>query len=83
VRQRRTEEREREVDEGGPGCNFGEMQGPYCNASITFNPVLKWRWGQKQKCVVFQMYNFALRFIHRRAIVLTLTQILAKFSNFM
>jgi hypothetical protein len=25
-----TEEREREVDEGGPKCNFREMQGPYC-----------------------------------------------------
>jgi hypothetical protein len=37
------EEREREVDEGGPNCNFVEMQGPYCNASITFKPVLKWR----------------------------------------
>jgi hypothetical protein len=36
-------EREREVDEGGPECNFREMQGPYCNASIAFKPVLKWR----------------------------------------
>jgi hypothetical protein len=49
-----TEEREREVDEGGSKCNFREMQGPYCNASITFKPVLKWRWAQKQKCRVFQ-----------------------------
>jgi hypothetical protein len=62
-----TEEREREVDEGGPKCNFREMQGPYCNASITFKPVLKWRWAQKQKCMVFQNVKFALRFIHRRA----------------
>jgi hypothetical protein len=50
----RTEEREREVDEGGPNCNFRETQGPYYNASITFKPVLKWRWAQKQKCIVFQ-----------------------------
>jgi hypothetical protein len=49
-----TEEGEREVDEGGLKCNFREMQGPYCNASITFKPVLKWRWAQKQKCMVFQ-----------------------------
>jgi hypothetical protein len=41
ARQRRTEEREREVDEEGPNCNIIEMQGPYCNASITFKPVLK------------------------------------------
>jgi hypothetical protein len=47
-------EREREVDEEGLNCNFREMQGPYCKASITFKPVLKWRWTQKQKCVVFQ-----------------------------
>jgi hypothetical protein len=48
------EEREREVDEGGPVCNFRELQGPYCNISITFKPVLEWRWAQKQKCMVFQ-----------------------------
>jgi hypothetical protein len=42
-----TEEREREVDEGGSKRNFREMQGPYYNASITFKPVLKWRWAQK------------------------------------
>jgi hypothetical protein len=51
---REAEEREREVDEGGLKCNLREMQGPYCNASITFKPVLKWRWAQKQKCMVFQ-----------------------------
>jgi hypothetical protein len=49
-----TEEVGREVDEEGLNCNFREMQGPYCNASITFKPVLKWRWAQKQKCMVFQ-----------------------------
>jgi hypothetical protein len=54
ARQRRTEEREREVDEEGPKCNIIEMQGPYCNAYITFKPRLKWRWAQKQKCMVFQ-----------------------------
>jgi hypothetical protein len=48
------EEREREVDEGGPKCNFRELQGPYYNVPITFQPVLKWRWAQKQKCMVFQ-----------------------------
>jgi hypothetical protein len=46
--------REREVDEDGLNCNFREMQGPYCKASITFKPVLKWRWAQKQKCMVSQ-----------------------------
>jgi hypothetical protein len=49
-----TEEGEREVDEEGLNCNFREKQGSYCNASITFKPVLKWRWAQKQMCVVFQ-----------------------------
>jgi hypothetical protein len=48
------EEGEGEVDEEGLNCNFREMQGPYCKASITFKPVLKWRWAQKQKCVAFQ-----------------------------
>jgi hypothetical protein len=47
-------EGEREVDEEGLNCNFREKLGPYCNASITFKPVLKWRLAQKQKCVVFQ-----------------------------
>jgi hypothetical protein len=41
ARQRRIEEREREIDEEGPKCNIIELQGPYCNASITFKPVLK------------------------------------------
>jgi hypothetical protein len=54
ARQRRTEEREREVDEEGPKCDITELQGPYCNASITFKPVVKLRWAQKQKCMVFQ-----------------------------
>jgi hypothetical protein len=49
-----TEEKEREVDEGRPKRNFREMLGPYYNASITFKPVLKWRWAQKQKFRVFQ-----------------------------
>jgi hypothetical protein len=53
-------EGEREVDEGGSKCNFREMQGPYCNASITFKPVLKWRWAQKKKCLVF--HNIQLYF---------------------
>jgi hypothetical protein len=51
---KKTEEREREVHEGGPNCNITEMQGPYCNDLITFKAMLKWRWAQKQKCMVFQ-----------------------------
>jgi hypothetical protein len=43
-----------EEDDGGPRCNITEMQGPYCNDLITFKPVLKWKWAQKQKCKVFQ-----------------------------
>jgi hypothetical protein len=31
-----------------------EKQGPYFNDLITFKPVLKWKWAQKQKCMVFQ-----------------------------
>jgi hypothetical protein len=31
-----------------------ETQGLHCKASITFKQVLKWRWSQKQKCIVFQ-----------------------------
>jgi hypothetical protein len=34
--------------------NFRETQGLHCKALITFKPVLKWRWSQKQKCIVFQ-----------------------------
>jgi hypothetical protein len=56
-----TEEREREVDEGGPKYNFREMQGPYCNASITFKPEPKCRWAQKQKCKVFQDLQLCFR----------------------
>jgi hypothetical protein len=41
ARGRETEEREREVDEGGPSCKLQKVQGPYCNAQITFKPVLK------------------------------------------
>jgi hypothetical protein len=41
ARGRETEEREREVDEGGPSCKLQKVQGPYCNAQITFKPELK------------------------------------------
>jgi hypothetical protein len=55
VRQRRSKGgREREVYEGGPGCKNQKRQGPHCNASTTFKPVLKSRWAQKKKCRVFQ-----------------------------
>jgi hypothetical protein len=33
---------------------FRETQGLHHKASITFKQVLKWRWSQKQKCIVFQ-----------------------------
>jgi hypothetical protein len=78
----KTEEGEREVDEGGPKYNFRKMQGPYCNASITFKPVLKWRWAQKQNVWFFKMYNFALRFILRRAKDLQLIRNSTRFLNF-
>jgi hypothetical protein len=67
-----TEEGERGVDEEGLKCNIRGKQGLLCKAPITFKPVLKWRWAQKQKCMVFQDYNFALGFICRRATVLKL-----------
>jgi hypothetical protein len=54
ARGRETEEIEGEVDEGGLDCKFQKEQGPHCNAQVTFKPVLKWRWAQKQKCRVFQ-----------------------------
>jgi hypothetical protein len=41
VRDRETEEREREVDEGGPKCNITGIQGPYYKDLITFKAVLK------------------------------------------
>jgi hypothetical protein len=41
-------------DDGGPGCKKQKIQGPHCNVLVTFQLVLKWRWAQKQKCVVFQ-----------------------------
>jgi hypothetical protein len=49
-----TEEGERGVDKEGLKCNIREKQGLHCKAPITFKPVLKWRWAQKQKCMVFQ-----------------------------
>jgi hypothetical protein len=54
VRQRRNTGGRERGRRRGPNCNFRKMQGPYCNASITFKPVLQWRWAQKQKCMVFQ-----------------------------
>jgi hypothetical protein len=45
VRRQRRAQRNRggggEVDEGGLDCNFQKVQGPYCNAQITFKPELK------------------------------------------
>jgi hypothetical protein len=38
----------------GPICKTSKVQGPHCNALITFKPVLNLRWAQKQKCRVFQ-----------------------------
>jgi hypothetical protein len=38
----------------GPGCKKQKVQGSHCKAWITFTLMLKWRWIQKQKCVVFQ-----------------------------
>jgi hypothetical protein len=35
-------------------CKNSKVQGPHCNAGVTFKPVLKLRWAQKQKCMVFQ-----------------------------
>jgi hypothetical protein len=54
ARQRNRGARGLEEDDGGPSCKKQKIQGPYCNAQITFKPVLKWRWAQKQKCMVFQ-----------------------------
>jgi hypothetical protein len=41
ARGRETEEMGREVDEGGPSCQFQKIQGPHCNAQVTFIPELK------------------------------------------
>jgi hypothetical protein len=38
----------------GQICKISKVQGPHCNALVTFKPVLNWRWAQKQKCRVFQ-----------------------------
>jgi hypothetical protein len=54
----RVEEIGPEEDEGGPRCNFIEMQGPYCNSLITFKPGHKCTWAQKKKCMVFQNIHF-------------------------
>jgi hypothetical protein len=40
---------------------FREMQGLLCKASITFKPVLKWRWSQKQKCIVYQALQLCFK----------------------
>jgi hypothetical protein len=61
VRQRRNRGGREGGRRRGPKCNFREMQGPYCNASITFKLLLKWRWAQKQKCMVFQVLQLYFR----------------------
>jgi hypothetical protein len=43
-----------EEEDGGPSCKLQKIQGPYCKAWTTFTPMPRWRWAQKQKCVVFQ-----------------------------
>jgi hypothetical protein len=41
ARGREIEERGREVDEGGPSCKLQKIQGPHCNAQVTFKLELK------------------------------------------
>jgi hypothetical protein len=52
--QRNRGDRGPEEDDGGSKRKFREKEGPFCKTKITFQPVLKWRWVQKQKCIVFQ-----------------------------
>jgi hypothetical protein len=41
--------------------NSREKQGLHCKTSITFKPVLKWRWSQKQKCIVYQALQLCFK----------------------
>jgi hypothetical protein len=38
----------------GPVCKNSKVQGSHSNTLVTFKPMLKWRWAQKQKCRIFQ-----------------------------
>jgi hypothetical protein len=67
----------------GPGCKKQKVQGPHCNAHITFKPKLKLDGPKSKSAGFFKIYNFALGFICRRATVLKLIRNLAKFLNFM
>jgi hypothetical protein len=65
---RRTEQRSRgsgrkKREEGVRGliCKTKELQGLHYKELITFKPVLKWRWSQKQKCIVFQALQLCFK----------------------
>jgi hypothetical protein len=45
----------------GLKCNFRETQGLHCKALIIFKLVLKWRWSQKQKWMVFRALQLCFR----------------------
>jgi hypothetical protein len=54
VQQRRSGGGREEGRRRGLKRKLREMQGLHCKTSITFKPVLTWRWSQKQKCIVYQ-----------------------------
>jgi hypothetical protein len=53
--------KKREERDRGLICKTKEIQGLHCKELITFKPVLKWRWSQKQKCIVFQAPQFCFK----------------------
>jgi hypothetical protein len=81
-----TEEGEKEVDEGGLKRNFREKQGLHYKASITFKPVLKWRWSQKQKCMVFRALQLCFRVHLQKSnsfeIIIKLSKVFKLYKNF-
>jgi hypothetical protein len=67
----------------GPFCKSKEKQGLHCKELVTFKPVLKWRWPQKKKCVVFQTLQLLFKVHLQLSNSLEDTIHLVIFSNFM
>jgi hypothetical protein len=69
-RQRRIGQRNKGGRAGGGSrglvCDFPKVQGSYCNVLVTFKLELQWKWAQKSVGFI-KIYNFALRFISKRA----------------
>jgi hypothetical protein len=64
-------------------CKIKEIQGLHCKEPVTFEPVLKWRWSKKQKCIVFQTLQLLFKVHLHLSNIFEDTTNLVIFSNFM